>query len=99
MHIALLAAVTLLCVITGALLVFFPATARRIEIALNRTWGDRELFGLRLRLPGEQRAETWLNQPLDGGSIRWDGWVRSHPRASGLLLWGIAGLLVLFAAP
>ena len=89
----LLLLIALLCAIAGTLMVCLPGSIPRIEELLNRRWGGRTLFSIRLGTPLERSAERVLNRPVRDRAVHWDGWVQRHPRAAGLGLLCLAALI------
>ncbi len=87
----------LLCAAAGAVLVLAPGALPRIEALLNRTWGGRTLFTVRLGLEGERSAEEILNRPVLTRAVYWDHWLRRHPRVIGAVLLGLAAALPAWA--
>lgn len=97
MHSAVWYLIAALCAGCGVLLLVAPGAIPRLESALNRRCGAREVSALRLGLRGEQHAEAWLNRPVGERRLEWDGWLRSRPRLSGAGLLALAALLVALA--
>ena len=83
-----------LCAALGTLMLLFPRALPRIEEFLNRDWGSRELFALRLGLAFERRLEERLNAPVLTGSVVWDSALRRRPRTTGLSLCALAVIMV-----
>jgi hypothetical protein len=85
-------AVVIPLLLLGLLMVFFPNTLHRVELALNRPVGQRAVITLRAGIPAEKEIEEILNRPVLMRAVYWDQWIRRRPRVAGVLLLAAATL-------
>ena len=92
----LIMGIAIILLIAGIVFLFLPHLLPVLEQKLNTPWGEQEIMSIRLGSSSEEFAEKVLNRPVLNHSIYWDGWASKYPRATGLVLWAIALVLLLF---